>query len=187
MQRTLSISFAIALSSAALAAQAVDQYRPQKWSTQPSVVETHVFTNPPLSSCPVSMSARQSGSTSLVAVTPGQSPARDFAQQIHLTLGDRSAAKIVAATVTVHGLNARSRFLPAGNAGDGPSRITRTLDVSLSSEDQSRSAADLMLRGFTSVRFIDIDSLTYADGSTWRPGESVCRVAPDLVMLVDAR
>lgn len=187
MQRTLSISFAIALSSAALAAQAVDQYRPQKWSAQPSVVETQVFTNPAISSCPVSMNARQSGSTNLVAVAPGQSAVRDFAQQIHLTLGDRTAAKIVAATVTVHGLNARSRFLPAGNAGEGPSRITRTLNVSLSSEDRNQSAADLMLRGFTSVRFIDIDSLTYADGSTWKSGEGVCRVAPDGLMLVGAR
>lgn len=187
MQRTLSISFAIVLSSAALSAQAVDQYRPQKWSTQPSVVETQVFTSPPLSSCPVSMNAKQSGSTSLVAVAPGQSAVRDFAQQIHLTLGDGTAAKIVAATVTVHGFNARSRILPAANAEDGPSRITRTLNVSLSSEDQNQSAADLMLRGFTSVRSIDIDSLTYADGSTWKSGERVCRVAPDLVMLVDAR
>jgi hypothetical protein len=46
---------------------------------------------------------------------------------------------------------------------------------------------DLSLSHFTAVTSIDLDSITYADGSTWRSASAgACSVVPDKRMLIAA-
>jgi hypothetical protein len=43
----------------------------------------------------------------------------------------------------------------------------------------------MLFKGFTSVRWIDLDSITYADGSMWHSSpQRKCQVVPDRFMLV---
>src|SRR5579863_6766056 len=103
MQRVLAISFALLLGSAALAAQAIDQYRPRKFDPnaanyQPKVELDLGHALP--SSCPVSMHAQQGGSGNMVKVKPGEAPESPSSQSIHLILGGNSR-RVASARVKV--------------------------------------------------------------------------------------
>ena len=68
------------------------------------------------------------------------------------------------------------------------SDINRTLDVTFTSEADGSSTAELDLPAFTSVQTVRLDSITYADGSTWKVADArVCSVAPDGFMLISGR
>jgi hypothetical protein len=187
MQRVIAISFSILLGAAALAAQAVDQYRPQKFDPQASQYSPKVtveILKP--AGCPVSMRAQQSSGWNMVKVETGQPREPLSFQSIRLTLSDGRTGQVTGARVKVHGLTDRGRFLPASGK-EGPSEITRMVNVTFDGGGMNEVAADLVLRGFTSIKSIDLESLTYADGSVWKAEELVCRAFPDPLMLVGAR
>lgn len=146
------------------------------------------ITAPPV--CPVFMSARQRGAGGLVAVDHIQSAGPGPYQTIDLTLvpiQKSQPSEITEALVRVHGLTPRTRAIPADSVASGPAEITRTLHLTFDSQGPNARDAELALHGFTSVDFIELVSLTYADGSTWRHSEQACRVAPDTMMLIGAR
>ena len=188
MRRKLLLSIALLVSAGAMAAQAFGQASSQEPAATPSGAATktdfRVWQVYP--ACPVAMRATQGGGGGLLAVSPGKPAARQPTQSIRLILLQNKSSKVTKATVTVHGLAVNTRMLPA--AGEGPAEISRSLHVDVEDGDApDEGAADLVLAGFTSVRSIDLKSLTYADGSTWTSGEKVCRATPDLLMRVDAR
>jgi len=138
--------------------------------------------------CPVAMFAKQRSDGGLLDADRTQQPQQGPMQNINLTLAPyRKGAEISQATVRVQGLTPRVRAVAADPFAIGPAEITRTLHLSFNQQDADGRAADLALRGFTSVSFIELVSLTYADGSTWKQGEQTCRVAPDPMMLIGAR
>jgi hypothetical protein len=144
-------------------------------------------------SCPVSMRAQQraSGDT-LVASNPNKPKGgrtRVPASHIHLTLGKAQGAPAVAAArVTVFGTGGKSRAVPLISSAKGSADTKKTLDLDLSEPDSEGVAAELFLAGFTSVKSIRLDSLEFADGTVWTAtGGQVCRVTPDLMMLVGGR
>jgi hypothetical protein len=141
--------------------------------------------------CPVSMRAQQRVWGDMMAVdrVPGDRPAATgVAQRIHLTLaGAADSASIREAKVTVHGTGNKGRSVPSQLTQDGLPDKTRTLDVVFSGYDKAAASTDLLLRGFTSVSWITLESVTYSDGSTWTPsGGKSCRTVPDPLMLVAA-
>ena len=154
--------------------------------------------------CPVSMRAEQGSGGGLRFTRNSQSPGLgaaqpEIAQKIHLSVdGRKETSRVVAARVTVHGTGDNWRMVPAGQMPDGfadskSGEIKRSLEIifhrdgSVDADSRNGDSADMVLSGFTSVRSITIDSLTYADGATWIPsaGKS-CRVAPNPLMLVNA-
>ena len=45
----------------------------------------------------------------------------------------------------------------------------------------------MLFQGFTSIRWITLDSLTYADGTTWHPAaHKSCSIIPNRFMAVAA-
>jgi hypothetical protein len=187
MQRVVAISFALLIGSATLAAQAVDQYRPQKFDPQAAQYQPKLMLDlSRVADCPVAMRAQQGGGGNMVKVQPGQPRESHTFQSIHLILGNGNPRRIVVARVKVRGLTDKGRLQPASGQ-EGPSEITRIVDVTFSGDETSGAAADLVLHGLTSVRWIDLESLTYADGSTWNAGDLTCRTVPDPWMLVDVR
>jgi hypothetical protein len=137
------------------------------------------------------MRAQQRGWGDMMEVNrkPGDAPATPgVAQRIHLTLaGAPDSASIREAKVAVQGTSNKSRSIHPQLTQDGLSNKTKTLDVAFSENGKSEASADLLLRGFTSVQSITLESVTYSDGSTWMPsaGKS-CRTAPDPMMLIAA-
>lgn len=141
----------------------------------------------PQPTCPVQMHALQGGSSGLTAVRDGQ-PSNVPGQRIHLVLSGGQARQTTAAHVTVRGLSGRNRTVQTpATSGVVPDRI-RTLDAKFSPESATEVAADLVLPGFTAVLSIQLDSITYTDGSVWMvSGKRACRVAPDPLVLVSGR
>lgn len=213
MRTLLSISLLLVASTTALAAQSIDPagnsnslapIHPKKSNTGPSLdpaaqamknltVLQAIATN---SSCPFPISAKHGSGGGLVAVRSGQPGQPNdmqrpvISQSIHLTVTDSRA--VATASVLVHGTTAAARMMPIGGSGEGPSQISRPLQVTFSTDGpvqdgRNQENADLLLRGFTSVSSIDVESVTYADGTTWRSKAGACRVVPDGMMLIGAR
>jgi hypothetical protein len=152
--------------------------------------------------CPVQMRAVQGTGHGLVAVRddhkapPPECPldrvgtsanCPSSSQSIHLILTDPPTKTYASATVFVRGLTPKGRVERADSFVKGPSEISKTLEVTFAPEDEKSMSADLVLPGFSSVTFIQLKSITYKDGSSWKmDGElgQMCGVAPDPLMLI---
>jgi hypothetical protein len=141
-----------------------------------------------LSPCPVTMSATQAGAGDMAEVSAAQTPERGLLQRIRLTAVEMNLRSVVGATVRVYGLTpAPPRMLPADAFAQGTAEFSRKLEVGFSPDGPSQTSSDLMLRGFTSIKSIDVLSVTFSDGSMWKPAMGVCRVVPDPFMRIGAR
>jgi hypothetical protein len=147
----------------------------------------------PASTCPVSMHALQGRGSGLVAVRD-EKPIEDPSQRVHLILSNPRSAVVAGAKVKVFGLSGKNRLERTSDHSldltnrEGASDLTRTLDVTFAPEGEKDVSTDLVLPGFTSVRSVELESLTYKDGSTWAvAGQHSCHVAPDPIMLVADR
>jgi len=175
---------------------------PNPWQTQPgkrvfryqfasspsgSPAQVFPILNPTGPSCPVTMRAEHRSGGS--AMYTGYGGATGVGQRIHLIFGALSA-RVTAATVTVRGTDGQWRVATASTRQprQGSPYISRTLNAVFAQYGDGFEATELDLPGFTSVKSIRLDSVTYADGSTWTaPEGGVCRVAPDPLMLVSGR
>jgi hypothetical protein len=175
MQRFAAFSFAVLLSSATLTAQ-----RPTETSG------VYAIQAPADRDCPVSMHAQQKAGGDVLVARNGQS--RPLAQRIHLILGSlENPAKVIAAKVTVRGTNGKPRAVPTVVMQDGAGETTKTLDLRFDGTENGEASTDVSLSGFTSVSSIRLDSLTFADGSTWNAWGKSCSTVPDPFMLVSSR
>ncbi len=105
-------------------------------------------------------------------------------QRIQLTMTNPTPKEIVSAQLTVHGYSDKWRAMPLASATSNPD-LTKTVKIVLDVKGNSHASSDLSLRRFTSVAYVDLDSLTYADGATWKASSSAaCSVSPDPLMLV---
>lgn len=98
--------------------------------------------------------------------------------------------RAASATATIYGFGGQPRaelvspgLNSRGKASSGP---TRNLQLRFSANDGS-SMAELWLPSFGAVRWLQVDSITWSDGSSWKPAEGQsCTVSPSLFMLVGA-
>jgi hypothetical protein len=128
-----------------------------------------------------------------VAVDANGVKQKVFAQRLRLILNsfrqDNSGRTVVSATVTVHGTGTKARMQPlSGGSNDwdvNSGSKARTLSVSMSNWSEPGVSGDFLLPGFTSASRVDLESITYDDGSTWKLSKNeTCRVAPDPIMLI---
>ena len=178
MKRTACLAFGLLFCSVAISAQ----------NESPSQKQLKFVIPVPLSSaCPVGMHARHEDGLHRRVLVNGAAPAETPGLHLVLTLTDVRPTRITNATVTVHGLNGKKQFLQTGTARDSSGEATKTLHLAFAAGEEKSASADLVVPGFTSVSSIVLDSVTYANGSTWRfSGREACQVAPDGFMLVDA-
>ena len=185
------LSLALLVGSLMLAAHAASQSAGQtQFSFHPGIAIS--------SGCPVSMKLEHSGLLQLRKVrkapgTPGTQPYRGFRTELQLLLtalpdAHSNPRQIAGARLTAYGYNGNpSVILISGNV-DPSSEIAKTMDVKFAPGGDRTVSANLLLPGFAAARSIDLDSITYADGSTWTPAAGQrCTVTPDPFMLVDAR
>jgi hypothetical protein len=203
------VTFALLLAPAILAAQTGSQSSPSQansgmvmiqhtsqapdgsvtWTTQqasPELVQ-RIAANMQANSCPVALHARQSSDAFRREVGSGDAYPKSMAQHLHLTVNSPKGRQIVAATVTVRGFADKARVLPIGAAPDG-SDTAKTLDIKFAGKPGKDTAAELTVPGLSGVSVIELNSVTYADGSTWKLASgSVCRSPIDGFLLVGAR
>ena len=191
--------FVVLFGSATLLAQT--PATPNPGSAQASMAyrsqsQTYIVPAPTAAGCPVSMHALHGSGGGLVMTSrPQSAPANDadpknagsgVEQRIHLILGGtKNFSRVIAAKVTVYGSNGKLRFDEASS--NQPWSATRTLDLKLDAAPDGAESTDMILPGFSSVQSITVNSLTFADGSTWTSfNGKACQVAPDPFMLVSA-
>ena len=143
----------------------------------------------PLPTCPIDMHVRQGITSKMMAVNEHGAQVEMFAVRLKLLLKDLrpdgSARQMVNATVTVQGLNGAEQIVPAYGHRNGSTEAVKTLTVRLTPEGEPEVSGDLRLPGFTAALMVDLDSVTYADGTVVKfSGSLACHVLPDMLMLV---
>ena len=143
-----------------------------------------VVVAPPVAArCPVSLHARQMPGADRWVVN-GVS-VKPLAQRLRLTATAPHTGPIVAANITVRGYAGSPRFTPVGPANQDAGDSARTLDVAFPSGAGREASTDIALAGFSAVTVIDLNSITYSDGSRWKLNAgSSCRTWIDGMMLV---
>ena len=135
------------------------------------------------------MRVRQGVGSKMMAVDKHGAQTEMFAARLKLLLkdlrSDRPAGQMVKATVTVHGLNGAEQIVPADARRDRSAEAVKTLSVRLTPDGEPEVSGDLRLPGFTATLMVDLDSVTYDDGTVVKFSvSSACHVSPDMVMLV---
>ena len=97
---------------------------------------------------------------------------------------------VASATATVHGAGTHPHpelLSPGANKRGGWSGPMRSVNLQFNSKD-GQTAAQLWLPSFGAVRWLELDSVTYTDGTTWKPAQgTTCAIRPELLMLVGAQ
>ncbi len=143
----------------------------------------------PLSTCPIDMRVRQGIGSKMMAVDKHGAQVEMFAARLELLLKDlrpdRPAQQMVQASVTVHGLNGAEQMVPADTHRGGSAEAVRTLTVRLTPGGEPEVSGDLRLPGFTATLMVDLESVTYDDGTVMKfSGSSACHAPPDMLMPV---
>jgi hypothetical protein len=103
-------------------------------------------------------------------------------------MSNSRSVDIVAAQITAHGFDAKTRYLPAQFPRTASPGLTKTVNLDLTVKSRGNESTDLRLARFTAVSWIDLDSVTYADGTTWHSSAGkTCHVVPELMRLVGSR
>ncbi len=176
--KTIAIAFVLLLSSFSLFAQS--STRPE---SQAVVFRDHSVGN----DCPISMRASQGVWDHTIRVHQGQKDnvVQPFGQRIFLTLNDTRPAPIVAATVRVHGLTARSHMVQADGNANAKNEATKIIELTFAANQNNGVTGDLYIPGFTAVNSIELLQVSYSDGRLWRIGPGgACHVTPDPMMLI---
>ena len=134
--------------------------------------------------CPVSVRAQHGTGAGMLEAKGA--PPKGVGQAVHLSVADPERRQIVAANVTVRGLSNKARMVPV-QSNQPVSDASRTMDVRFILDDD-RERADLRVPGLSATSSVELNSVAYADGSTWKAeAGSVCRTPIDGFMLVDMR
>jgi hypothetical protein len=109
-------------------------------------------------------------------------PSATAMQRIHLAMTNPSAREIVEMQITVHGYSDKDRALTLTSGGPD---LTRKITLERDIEGKGQASSDLSLKGFTAVTSVDVDALSYADGSSWKATASgVCNVPSNSLMRI---
>jgi len=188
MKSAALVSFAFLVSSIALPAQngsigvaGMEGLSQSGARNQPTVLQ------PPATAqgCPVSLRAQHGAGGGMLRAD--KRPTKGIGQWLHLTLTNPEGPKIVWARVRVHGLSGVGRTTETTSDTIKPDSA-RTLVVRFSPDSGNSVTGDLWVPSMTAVLTIDLNSVSFADGTTRNfMAHEGCRVAPDLKMLIADR
>jgi hypothetical protein len=179
MKSAVAASLALLFGSVTLSAQSATQNQ-----TQTSVYRMPITSG----GCPVSLRALHGADGSMLRVDKNR-PA-GIAQLLHLILSNPDARQVVAARVRVRGLSGRGRMTQTSgqDATQGGADVTRSLEARFSAGSDKDVSSDVWVSGMTAVLEVELNSVTFADGTTRRfAGVDACRIAPEPLMLIAGR
>jgi len=170
-------------------------------SAGPCIAQAPVLVfNRPASSCPIGIQAQPTpGLTQMVV--HGTPPSRDYSnrtdypsqQSLRFLLTNPRALGITAIEVTAHGLRPGGYLEPTSSITGGPisgptsgqDKLDKHVTLQLAVAPGKRASSDVRFDGFTSIRSLDLESVTYADGSAWHATAArTCHFEPSRLMLV---
>jgi hypothetical protein len=139
------------------------------------------------SKCPVGLEVEQNGS--LVAyknATFGPAGAVDqrFSQRFDFKMTNYLPHEIVNAEITAHAFSDKWRVfsVPAPTPD-----LAKTVDVAFDVKGNGSASHELSFAHFPGIRSFDVNSVTYADGSTWHASsQGACSVVPNPIVRISA-
>jgi hypothetical protein len=138
------------------------------------------------SGCPVGFFAsRQAGSQMLNANDGKQS---GFRQGLHFILEQFARPAIDNIEVTVYATSMKGVVLPAASVSNSSDTISKTFTLERKAGSNGLNEADVWMQQVGSVRWADLISVTFTDGTVWRSTENLkCRAVPSDFLLVGRR
>lgn len=169
MRHTRLSQLAVLMGSLSLAASCFGQSQP---------VVAHATNS---SSCPVMVTAKYVPGATVRPVVPGGGNAR---QPLHVTFGTlvkepryglnfpSPGIEVREARISVRGISEKGGVIPAGVAAGSPSPwLEKTFTVDVAANAAGVLSATIWLSGYGAVSDVRVDSMTYADGKTWKASE----------------
>jgi hypothetical protein len=108
------------------------------------------------------------------------------AQGLHIRLVPLVTPRIESAEITVYGVTSRAGIVPVGVAAT--TEISKTFVLHPGEAGKGVQEATVWMHEVGALTHVELNSLTYADGSVWHESEaSRCYAAPSLFLLVGAK
>jgi hypothetical protein len=134
--------------------------------------------------CPVSLFADRRSDMEMVRAR-WAFRANGPAQGLHISLIHFVTPKIESAEITVYGVTTRASVLPVGVASN---EISKTFSLHPRDGSKDFQEATVWMYQVGALTRVELNSLTYADGSVWHESDgSKCRAVPSLFLLVGAK
>lgn len=145
--------------------------------------EVVVLQAPAGEGCPVGFSARHADQGATVKVSPQEKRPRQGYELHFVPDGQHGIAQ---ARVTLHGLSG-AQVIPAGQTAKASPDASETFNLSPTSGGNHLFRSTVYTEKLTGVLWVELNELTYADGTTWHEAESdSCRVTPNGFLLVNS-
>src|SRR3984957_16556773 len=136
------------------------------------------------SKCPVGLEVEQIGSL-LARAVPADDADQRSSQRFDFRMTNLSPHEIVNAEITAHAFSDKWRVfsVPAPTPD-----LWQTIDVVFEVKGNGSATSELSFAHFPAIRTFDVNSVTYADGSTWHASSpGACSVAPRGPMRISAQ
>lgn len=106
-------------------------------------------------------------------------------QRFDFTMTNSLPHEIVSAEITAHAFGNKLRVFSV--AAPKPD-LSKTVDVAFDVKGNSNASRELSFAHFPAIWTFNVDSVIYADGSTWHVSSpAACSVTPDAIVRVSAR
>jgi hypothetical protein len=145
----------------------------------------------PINRCPIGMHVMQGSGMQMLRADDGK------VNQLltpSLTLAPKDHRDLAKATVTARGyavqhgtLDLVARKMIPDHPAPKQKELEKTLTVNLSPDGADNFSAELQLPGFGILNTVELNAVTYTDGSVWKVSSADdCRIAPDPLLLIAA-
>ena len=133
--------------------------------------------------CPVDFSVQQSSAGQVSRV--GDHRAAGAAQHLEITFRPDEHRRIDTAEITVEGTDGSVHAMLVGT---GSSDVSKTFQLHREADTLSFRQFAVWVDGISSVRWVKLVSLRYADGTAWHSAEATpCRREPNRLLLIAAQ
>ncbi len=170
------------LSTALLAGLTLAINIPAAHAQRPAIA----FPLPPQpASCPVDLFIQQRSPTETVR-TGNQTPELP-AQHLQISLKPHPyVGTIDSVDISVRGVGSKRQTLPLALPDRSrPDDLQQTFHLRRTDVDPTLTRSDIRIPGINAVRWIELLSVTYTDGTVWRPATNLpCRTEPNRLLLV---
>jgi hypothetical protein len=155
----------------------------------PKFTTGHVFANyrrlPSSLGCPVGFAANRQAPVQIMSADDARQSGPT--QGLHLTLQNlKNMPDIESIEVILYGTSQEGLVLPVGRPSTHT--VSKTFELHRTPDDTSLSGADVSMHLVGSLSWVDLISITYADGNTWHAFEnSQCHAVPSNFLLVGSK
>jgi hypothetical protein len=157
----------------------------QTSSNPPAVVTILPLQSNSNSVCPVGFFANRQSDAAQINSVNDATPTGP-AQGLHLMLIQRKTRDIQSIEVTVYATSLKRRTLLLNTPHDDT--ISKTFTFERQPDSTSLTEADAWMHQVGSVRWADLISVAYTDGTTWHATENLkCRAVPSNLLLITSK